>query len=111
MKKYLVLYHSSVSAMEQMAKATPEQAKAGMAMWMTWGEKNKAAIVDMGTPVANAQTFKASGGSPSKSTVGGFSILQAQFPAALKKALDNHPHLMMPGNTIEVHEFLPLPGM
>jgi hypothetical protein len=30
MNKYLVLYHSSVPAREQMAQATPEQAKAGM---------------------------------------------------------------------------------
>lgn len=61
MKKYLVIYQSFVSAMEQMAKATPEQAKAGMAAWMTWGEKNKAAIVDMGSPVGNPQSFKSGG--------------------------------------------------
>jgi hypothetical protein len=31
MKKFLVLYRSSVSAADQMAAATPEQAEAGMA--------------------------------------------------------------------------------
>lgn len=111
MKKYLVIYQSFVSAMEQMAKATPEQAKAGMAAWMTWGEKNKAAIVDMGSPVGNPQSFKSGGGSSIKSAIGGYSILQAASQDGLKKALANHPHLMMAGNTIEVHEFLPIPGL
>ncbi len=36
MKKYLVLYLSSVSASEQMSKASPERAKAGMDLWMAW---------------------------------------------------------------------------
>jgi hypothetical protein len=30
MKRFLVLYQSATSAEEQMARATPEQAKAGM---------------------------------------------------------------------------------
>jgi hypothetical protein len=34
MKKFLVLYRAPISAREQMAKATPEQAKAGMDAWM-----------------------------------------------------------------------------
>src|SRR5262249_48508413 len=34
MTKFLVLYRSSVSAAEQMAAGTPEQAQAGMAAWM-----------------------------------------------------------------------------
>jgi hypothetical protein len=39
MKKFLVLYQSSVSASEQMSKATPEQAKDGMEAWMTWAKR------------------------------------------------------------------------
>ena len=36
MKKFLVLYRSSVSAAEQMAAATPEQAQAGMDAGRRW---------------------------------------------------------------------------
>ena len=36
MKKFLVLYQSTVPASEQMKNATPEQAKAGMDAWMSW---------------------------------------------------------------------------
>jgi len=44
-------------------------------------------------------------------TIGGFSILQAESREALTAVLNEHPHFMMPGATIEVHEFLPIPGM
>jgi hypothetical protein len=43
--------------------------------------------------------------------LGGFSILQADSADALKKQLEDHPHLMVEGNSIEVCEFLALPGM
>lgn len=112
MKKYLVLYQSSASAAQQMAQATPEQAKAGMDAWMAWAGRAGTAIVDLGTPVGHGMTV--SGDSTTKNIgagVGGFSILQAESPTALKELLKGHPHFMAPGATIDVHEFLPLPGM
>jgi len=45
------------------------------------------------------------------SEIGGFSILQAESREALAALLTEHPHFTMPGGTIEVHEFLPLPGI
>ena len=45
MKKFLVLYRSSVSAKDQMSKATPEQAKAGMAAWANWAKTTATADV------------------------------------------------------------------
>jgi hypothetical protein len=73
MKKFLVLYRAPISAREQMAKATPEQAKAGMDAWMGWAKRSES--VD-----------------------------------ALDKVLQGHAHLMMPGGSIEIREFLPMPG-
>src|SRR5690349_15159552 len=103
MKKFLVLYMSSASAREQMAKSTPEQAKAGMEMWMKWMKKAGPAIVDGGAPVSPV-------GSASPK-IGGYSILQAESAKALEKLLEDHPHRMAPDGTLEVHEFLPMPGM
>ena len=54
MKKFLVLYQSTVPASEQMKNATPEQAKAGMDAWMSWAGRAGSGIVDMGSPVATA---------------------------------------------------------
>lgn len=108
MKKFLVLYRAPVSAQEQMAKATPEQAKSGMDAWMAWAKRAGSAIVDMGSPVGNSQHL---GGVATAGDIAGFSILQAAGMAEAKKVLDGHPHLQMPGFSIEVLEFFPLPGM
>jgi len=106
MPNYLVLYRSSVSPGEQMSD--PEQAQAGMELWMTWATKAGEAIGDLGAPVAGAFSVgKGDLGQP----VCGFSILKADSPTTLTHVLEGHPHLQSPGDpTIEVLEFLPMPG-
>lgn len=99
MQKFLVLYRSSVGAREQMAGASPEEAAAGMAAWRSWMEKAGPAIVDLGSPVAGA------------GDVSGFSILQADSRQELDGLLADHPHREAPGASIDVLEFLTLPGM
>lgn len=108
MKKFLVLYRSSVSAKEQMAKATPAQAKAGMDAWAAWGQKAAAAIVDMGAPVGDSALLK---GTPGPGFVGGYSIVQAASLDAAKRLFDGHPHFEAPGGSIEIFEMLAMPGM
>jgi len=95
MTKFMVLYRSSTSARDQMANATPEQMKAGMEAWMQWAGQAGDAVVDLGAPLAPA----------------GYSIMQADSAGALGGVLDGHPHLSMPGNSIEVLEMLSMPGM
>ena len=112
MKKFLVLYQSTVPATEQMKNATPEQAKAGMDAWMSWAGRAASGIVDMGSPVAATATLTGSGQAGAVNAhVGGYSILQAESKDALMTLLNNHPHFMAPGSSIEVFEFLPMPGM
>jgi hypothetical protein len=111
MKKFLVIYQSSVSAREQMSRATPEQAKAGMAAWMAWSQKAGTAIVNLGAPVGNPAKISGGTAADSKSEIGGFSILQAESRDALTALLKEHPHFMAPGASIEIHEFVPMPGM
>ena len=111
MKKFLVLYRSTASAMEQMSKATPEQSKAVMDAWMTWAKKAGPAIVDLGSPTGNSQKHTSSAATAGDKTIGGFSILQADSSQKLSDVLQGHPHFMVPGASIEVHEVLPLPGM
>jgi hypothetical protein len=99
MKKFLVLYRSAVSAADQMAAATPEQAEAGMNAWMDWSERNRDAIVELGSPLGG------------DSDVSGYSIVQAESRDAAAELFEDHPHLRMPGgSSIELLEFLPLPG-
>ncbi len=110
MAKFMVLYRSPVSAEEQMASATPEQAQAGLDAWNAWGAKAGDSLVDFGTPVSHAGVVGA-GGAPSGDYIGGFSVLEAGSADELKPLLDDHPHLMMEGATIEILEYLPTPGM
>lgn len=112
MKKFLVLYESTVPAAERMRNVTPEQAKAGMDAWMAWAGRAGSRLVDMGSPVTAHATLTAdarptAGSSP----VGGYSILQAESNDAVSVLLENHPHFMSPGASIRVFEFLPIPGM
>jgi hypothetical protein len=102
---YLVLYRSSMTAGEQMAQSTPEQAQAGMDAWMAWAQQAGDAVVDLGTPLEVVEADGDSG-----DPIGGYSILQADSNEALGKVLQNHPHKAM-GGTIETLECLQIPGM
>ena len=110
MKKYLVLYRSPKGTVEQMANATPEQTKAGMQGWTAWAQRAGFGVVDLGNPVGHPHYFSGTP-SPSAGHIGGFSILQAEDEGALRILLIGHPHLQIPGGSIEAHEFLPLPGI
>ena len=110
MTNYLVIYRAPVSASDQMAGASPEEAQAGMDACMSWAGRAGSAIVDMGSPLARVDTIGADLGD-GELAIAGFSVMQADSADALREALDGHPHLMMPGAALEVLEYLSLPGM
>ena len=109
MAKFMVLYRSATSAREQMSSGTPEQAQAGMDAWMVWAAKAGDAIVDLGSPLADAAQLGTAPGTDAQ-YVAGFSILQAESADAVTSILDGHPHLTA-GGSIDVLEFLAMPGM
>src|SRR5688572_27761354 len=108
MKKFLVLYKAPVSGQAQIDAATPEQREAGMAAWMAWAQKVGDSMVDMGSPLGPSVTV---GGRRPKAHYGGYSVLRADDLKSAKKLVAGHPHLQMPGATIDVIEYLPIPGM
>ena len=110
MTKFMVLYKSAMSAQEQMSAGTPEQAQAGMDAWMAWAAKAGDAVVDLGSPLAEAAHVGPGSAGADPLHIGGFSILQAESADALTSVLDGHPHLES-GGSIEVLEFLSMPGM
>jgi hypothetical protein len=111
MKRFLVLYESSVPAAMQMAKASPEQARAGMDLWMRWAQKAGSAIVDMGAPLGGARAVPGSAGAGIAGPVTGYTILQAESGQHALGVLEGHPHFHAPGASIEVLELLAMPGM
>jgi hypothetical protein len=108
MAKYMILYRAPMSARDQMANATPEQMKAGMDAWMAWAGKAGDAVVDLGTPLAPSTHVGAT--AASGEDVCGYSILQAASAQDITNLLDGHPHLEMPGSSIDVVEMLSMPG-
>jgi hypothetical protein len=110
-KKFLVLYKAPPASFQQMAKATPEQQKAGMDAWMSWGKRAATSLVDMGAPLGKSLRVTTGGASPTTNDLGGYSILQAESKEALADTMKGHPHFMMPDGTIEIIEIMPMPGM
>ena len=108
MSKFMVLYRSSTSAREQMANATPEQMEAGMAQWRAWAEKVSYALTDLGSPLAH--TTHVGPGSSSADGVAGYSLVEAGSTEEVESILFGHPHLAMPGNSIEVLELIQMGG-
>ena len=110
MKKFVVIYHAPVSAIEQMASASPEEMKKGMEPWMEWVATCGDGLVDLGSPLGGGQKLSKTGSTPSDKSVTGYSILKAEDIDGAKALLQGHPHLEFgAGCEIEVHESLPLP--
>lgn len=103
-----------MSAEEQMKTAgASEEGKKMMDAWMAWMQKIGSALVDGGTPLGN-DTHVIKNGSSMDHTgdyIGGYTIIQAESMDAAKTMFTDHPHFMQEGNTIEILEMLPMPGM
>jgi hypothetical protein len=108
MAKYLVLYTSSESAEDAMAKATPEEQEAGMEAWTAWSHRAGNAITDLGAPLQPHSTV---GGAPSADGITGYSLLESDGDPSVDDLLEGHPHLQIPGNGIQVLELFEIPGM
>jgi hypothetical protein len=110
MARFLVLYNSKMSAAEVMANATPEETKAGMDAWMAWAQQAGDAVVDLGVPLGESTHLENGSASAGSNEASGYSIVEAGSLDAAAKLLEAHPHLHVPGNSIDVLEFLAMPG-
>jgi hypothetical protein len=104
----MILYRSTTSARERMANTTPEQMEAGMRAWQAWAQRVDYALVDMGSPLAH--TTHVGPGAASADGVAGYTILQAGSADEVETLLVGHPHLEIPGASIEVLEVTPIGG-
>ncbi|HSJ84574.1 MAG TPA: hypothetical protein VLA91_12230 [Acidimicrobiia bacterium] len=111
MPNYVVLYNAPVSAAEQMEGNDPDMAAAVMQAWNDWSARAGSGIVDLGTPLGNDRRVTADGAGEAGTGVAGYSILQAADIDGAVALLEGHPHLQMPGSSIDVYETLEIPGM
>jgi hypothetical protein len=105
----MILYRAGTSANEQLENATPEQTEAGLQAWRTWAEKVSYALVDLGSPLAH--TTHVGPGAASTDGVCGYSLVEAGSAEEVETILNGHPHLGMPGASIEVLEVIPISAL
>lgn len=118
MKKYLVVFTGSTAAHERSgwdrlsdAERSDRQQK-GMAAWGAWMEKNKAAVVEGGSPLGTTKRTGLNGVTDIKNNLAAFLIVQAESHEAAAKLFERHPHFtIFPGEAVEIMECLPIPGM
>jgi hypothetical protein len=89
----------------------PDMAAAAMQAWNEWSARVGGGMVDLGTPLGSARRVSRDGATESDTEIAGYSILQASDINSAVALLDGHPHLQMPGASIDVHETLEIPGM
>lgn len=108
MPKFMILYRSEMDASEAMGGA-PEEMEASMKEWMVWGEEAAKMIsFEFGLPLLPRHHF---GADAPASDVSGYSTIEADDKDTVHELMENHPHLKMEGNSIDVLEMIPMPGM
>lgn len=89
-----------------------ERQRSGVEAWMRWGEEHRASIVDVGTPLGKTKRTDASGVSDTRNMMSGYVIVEAESHEAAARMFANHPHFsILPGQSVEIMECLPLPKM
>jgi hypothetical protein len=116
MKKFLAIYLGSPEALAnyraQDEEVRKEKDAAGMTAWMKWSQDNASSIVDMGSPLGQTKRIDANGISDTHNDLGAFMVVQAESADDAAKLFIDHPHFtVFPGESVEVIECLPMPGM
>lgn len=118
MKRFLAVYigtpmATETSAWHAMSEAERQKVqKEGIAAWHQWNETNKASILEIGAPLGRTKSVSKKGVADIRNNMTGFTLVQAESHEAAAKLFEKHPHFMIfPGESIEIMECLPIPGM
>lgn len=112
MNRYIVLYRAPRSVADRFARATPEEAQAGMGAWQQWSRALGPALVDIGRPLGRGLTVRADGVADAATDIIGMSIIQAgSMDEALALVRDHHHLGWDEGCTITLLEEAPIPEL
>jgi hypothetical protein len=114
MKRYLAVFTGSPSSMDAWnsmdASQREAKEKAGMAAWKAWADKNRAAIVDQGSPLGKTKQVSRNGIAGIRNDMAAYTVVQADSHEGAARLFENHPHFtIFPGEGVEVMECLPMP--
>jgi hypothetical protein len=93
MGRYIVLYEAPLGVAERFAQATPEEAMAGMQLWIDWAQKIGPGLVDPGKPLGSAVRVTTDGTASTESNIIGMSMLQAESMDEALVMVEDHHHL------------------
>ena len=117
MKRFLAVSIGTAAAFErsQWEKLDESERKereaSGIAAWMKWAVANAAVIVDQGGPLGATKRASTQGITDTENNMTAYVIVQAESHEAAAKLFENHPHFtILPGDSVEIMECLPLPG-
>jgi hypothetical protein len=118
MKRFLAIYLGSNdspafqrwNAMTEAERT--ERRRAGVEAWMRWGKDHGQSIVDVGTPLGKTKRADSSGISDTRNIVTGYVLIEAESHEAAAQMFASHPHFsILPGQSVEIMECLPMPKM
>ena len=117
MKTFMALYIGSATSAEkarfdaQSSAARQQRMMAGMQAWGKWVTDLGESIVDLGAPLGKTLRISPDGIAPIHNACTAYVIVRAETHEAAAEMFRNHPHFtLMPGDSVEVMECLPLPG-
>lgn len=81
------------------------------ACWGQWMHDHQAAIVDAGAPVGATKRASPDGIEDTRNHVTGYLLIKAASHAEAAEMFRDHPHFsLLPGDSVEIMECLPMPG-
>jgi len=116
MKTFMAIYIGSATSQEKARRDADDSATrqqrlaAAMAAWGRWAGELGGAIVDQGAPLGHTLRVSSEGITPIQNACTAYVIVQAETHEAAAEMFRNHPHFtLMPGDSVEVMECLPMP--
>lgn len=116
MKTFMAIYIGSATSAEKArfdaddSAARQQRMMTGMEAWGKWAAHLGDVIVDPGAPLGKTLRVSPDGIAPTQNACTAYVILQADTHEAAARMFLNHPHFtLMPGDSVEVMECLPMP--
>ena len=109
MKKFLAIY---LGHNEPGGRPDDATIAKGLAAWHKWMSDHVASVVTSGGPLGKTKKVGPGGVNDTRNRMTGYVIVQAETHEDAARLFEGHPHFsIFPGESVEVMECLPIPGM
>lgn len=116
MKTFMAIYTGSDTSQEKArgdandGETQRQRMNAAMQAWGKWAMNHADVIIDQGTPLGKTLRISPDGIAATQNACTAYVIVRAETHEAAAELFRNHPHFtLMPGDSVEVMECLPMP--